>query len=148
MLSVVQESCKGISLVSYLYYTCCPNYDRYHLHPLVPHSLALYLQVHILAQFLSRFILDVVITRNGNIYQYHKLKAPRPGCPLLPYYSVYIYPAYYMGYTCMSVIIWESHNIVTSSYIRSYLVSIVLSNTTIRIIIISYVTCSLVQYYL
>ena len=115
MLSVVQESCKGISLVSYLYYTCCPNYDRYHLHPLVPHSLALYLQVHILAQFLSRFIRDVVITRNGNIYQYHKLKALRPGCPLLPYYSVYISGLLHGIH--LSVMIWESHNIVTSSYI-------------------------------
>ena len=45
-----------------------PMMDWYDLYLLVPYSLALSLEIYILAHLLCGFLLDVVVTWNGHIY--------------------------------------------------------------------------------
>ena len=50
------------------YYSSCTYDDRYDLYLLVPYSLALNLEIYILAYLLCGLLLGVVVTWNGHIY--------------------------------------------------------------------------------
>ena len=51
-----------------VYYSSCTYDDWYYLYLLVPYSLALNLEIYILAHLLCGLLLDVVVTWNGHIY--------------------------------------------------------------------------------
>ena len=51
-----------VALNALVNYSSCTYDDWYYLYFLVPHSLALYLEIHILIHLLSGFLLDVVVT--------------------------------------------------------------------------------------
>ena len=51
-----------------VYYSSCTYDDWYDLYLLVPYSLALNLEIYILAHLLCGLLLDVVVTWNGHIY--------------------------------------------------------------------------------
>ena len=50
------------------YYSSCPCDDWYDLYLLVPYSLALNLEIYILAHLFCGLLLDVLVTWNGYIY--------------------------------------------------------------------------------
>ena len=58
----------NILLDIFAYYSCCTYDDCYDLYLLVPYSLALNLEIYILAHLLSGFLLDVAVTWNDHIY--------------------------------------------------------------------------------
>ena len=51
------------------YYSSCTHDDWYDIYLLVPYSLALNLEIYILAHLLCGLLLDVVVTWNGHIYE-------------------------------------------------------------------------------
>ena len=59
-----------------VYYFTCTYDDWYDLYLLVPCSLALNLQIYILAHFLFGLLLDVVVTWNGQIYDLAPIRLP------------------------------------------------------------------------
>ena len=101
-----------IALNALLYYSSGTYDDWYYLYLLVPHSLALYLEIYILAHLLSGLLLDIVVTWDSHInYQtpflvfllYYDvwliawdvpicfdLVVPQDGCLLILHYSFWI----------------------------------------------------------
>ena len=101
-----------VALNALLYYSCGNDDYWYYLYLLVPHSLAFYLEIYILAHLLSGFLLDVVFIWDSHInYQtpfsvfllYYNvclvawdipicfdLVVPQDGCLLILHYSFWI----------------------------------------------------------
>ena len=101
-----------VTLNAFLYYSSSTYDVWYYLYLLLPHPLALYLEVYILAHLLSSCLLDIVVTWDSHInYQtpvwvfllYYDvclvacdvpisfdLVVPQDGCLLIPHYWFWI----------------------------------------------------------
>ena len=87
-----------------LYYSSYTYDDWYDLYLLAPYSLALNLEIYILAHLLCGLLLDVVVTWNGHIYD------------LAPIRLLCMTMSGLLQGTCLSVMIGESHRIVAFSF--------------------------------
>ena len=94
-----------VALNALLYYSSSTYDDWYYLYLLVPHSLALYLEIYILAHIFSSLLLDTVVTGTATSIIRHLSKSF--SCIMM---------SGLLHEMCLSVLTWWFHRMVGFSF--------------------------------